>query len=158
MCGAWELPEASAGQVLSLVAGRHVLATPAGRALLQHLEVNAAPMIEAEVVQEAVQRHLQVLVQAHQEHCARLPAARRNALIHPVWPNVPATLERLPATGQDCRVAAALALARWVASLCAAWEQIEGQRVRRPHLRPLGASGTGDLPLPTSGQLAGAQR
>lgn len=158
MCGAWELPEASAGQVFSLVAGRYVLATPAGQALLQRLGVNAAPTIEAEVVREAVQRHLQVLVKAHQEHCEKLPAARRNALIHPVWPDVPAVLERLPATGQGHQVAAALALARWVASLCAAWEQIEGQRVRRPHLRPLGASGTGDLPLHADGQLAGAQR
>lgn len=158
LCGAWELRDASAGQVFPLVAGRHVLATPAGRAMLQHLEVNVAAMIEAEVVREAVQRHLQVLVQAHQEHCAGLPAARRNALIHPVWPDVPAILASLPKTGQGHQVTAALALARWVASLCAAWKQIEGQRVRRPHLRPLGASGTGDLPLRADDPLAGAQR
>ena len=157
MCGAWELPDADHDQVHLLLAERHVLATAAGHALLQKLSVSIPRMIQAGAVREAVQDYLEVLVQAHQEHCAVLPAARRNALIDPVWPSVPAVLESLPAT-EDRQVAAALGLARWVVSLCAAWEQIEGQRLRRPHLRPLGASGTGDLPLPTGGQLAGAQR
>ncbi len=147
LCGAWVLPEASDEDLDPLLWRRHVLATAAGHALLRHLDAAPDELVNPAATRSAVHEECRRLQRAHEDHVAALPAAR-HAMTPPVWPKIPDDLDpsHHRAPGEDV-VALALGTSRWMASLCAAWKDIETERLKRRHLRPLGGTSTRDLPL-----------
>lgn len=149
LCGAWVLPQTTFADVEPLLWRRHVLATSAGHTLLRDLDAAPEELVDPAATHAAVHAECRRLQRAHEDHLLTLPAGRRD-VVPPAWPSIPDDLGpvRHRAAGEDV-VALALGTSRWVTALCATWKDIETERLKRRHVRPLGGSHTRDLPLVT---------
>lgn len=155
--GAWVLDSAARLEDLShLIAGRLVVATAAGQGLLREQSIVGAGMLDVTAIRAAVGAEADRL-QAIFEDAAAKPG--KSNLVAPAWPAIPSELDVETASAQagDPTASRALAIARHLAALCDAWDQIEQQRLARSYMRGHGGDQARPLPLGLSSLFLPAQ-
>lgn len=149
LCGAWVLDtDALQSRLPALLATRVRLTTTGGRTVLDarghagNLEVDPTATLAAVV---AVRDEMQAEYERR-----RATATKGKQVLPPRWPALPGPLDiegALAASpGADARTLRALGIARWFGQLCRAWENLEGQRLTRTYLRPMGGDTVRRLP------------
>lgn len=140
LCGAWVL-DADDDRLASLIDGRYMVTTAAGsdlvaeRGFAAETRLNLAATLH--VVRAEVSR-LQAIFE--QENGSRIASKKLKA---PSWPVLPVDLdiERPHAARAESAAGVsgnrALDIAHWINALCAAWDEVEDQRMGRPWMSAL---------------------
>lgn len=145
-CGAWVLP-ADDPRVGDLVAGRWLLATPAGAAAVRQLGAEPRAVVDVRATVTAVTDEISRL---HGLFLTEVAKPGKQTMTEPTWPVVgaPIDLARPPqADAAEPAACTALGVARWTARLSRTWHALEEERSRRPYLREAGTSAHRPVPL-----------
>lgn len=136
LCGAWTIDRQDATTIESLVFNRIVVATHAGWHLLRESNIAADRSLDIDATLDAAvaeRARCQAIFDTEQ---AGRPASK--ALRAPTWPELPDPIDingpHSHTGGPDAppEVNTALTVAKWLATLCARWEDLESERLARP--------------------------
>lgn len=148
LCGAWVLDQHDAPKTLhALTATRAIVSTAAGRSLMDEQQVAIEQVLDSAATLAAVAAVRDELQAAYEQ--TTQTRKNRRALTEPRWPALPDPLdvETAQAVSGDPRTCRALGISRWFEGLCIAWEAVEGQRLARPYMSPLGGPVARALPV-----------
>jgi hypothetical protein len=148
LCGAWVLDRHDIPKTLHvLTVTRIVVSTVAGWSLMNKHQVTVEQRMDSVATLAAVAAIRDELQRTYQQAVE----SRKNGrvLAAPRWPQLPDVLdvETADAPSEEPRCRRALGISRWFEQLCIAWDAIEGQRLARPYLSPIGGPAARALPV-----------